>query len=55
MMSKQRVYIDASVWIEAVQGMTQAPHDPLTWTLTEAEKQVWDDLPEFCKQHPIAF
>jgi len=27
--------------------------DPLTWTLTEAEQQVWDDFPAFRQQHPI--
>lgn len=36
-----------------VEPMAVPDDDPLTWALTEAEKQVWDDLPEFCKQHPI--
>lgn len=27
----------------------------LSWSLTDAEKQVWDELPEFRKQHPVAF
>jgi len=33
---------------------TDVPDDPLTWELTEAEQQVWDDFPAFRQQHPIA-
>ena len=31
-----------------------AADDPLSWPLTEAEQQVWDDFPEFRKQHPFS-
>jgi hypothetical protein len=27
----------------------------LSWSLTDAEKRVWDELPEFRKQHPVTF
>lgn len=32
---------------EPVAEPTAVPDDPLTWELTEAEQQVWDDFPAF--------
>lgn len=32
---------------EPVAAPTAVPDDPLTWELTEAEQQVWDDFPAF--------
>ncbi|MCK2088619.1 hypothetical protein MXC99_10595 [Thauera aromatica] len=39
---------------EAVVDPSAAAQDPLSWPLTEAEQQVWDDFPEFRKQHPLS-
>lgn len=39
---------------EAVVAPSATAQDPLSWPLTEAEQQVWDDFPEFRKQHPFS-
>jgi hypothetical protein len=39
---------------EPVVATIAAGEDPLSWSLTDEEKQVWEDFPEFRRQHPIA-
>ncbi|WPL18206.1 hypothetical protein Thiowin_03265 [Thiorhodovibrio winogradskyi] len=29
--------------------------DPLSWQLTDEEKRIWDEFPEFRRQHPVNF
>lgn len=38
------------VVIEPVEGQAD---DPLNWPLTEKERAIWEELPEFRAQHPV--
>jgi len=33
--------------------MTAVDSDPLAWSLSEGERAVWDELPDFLAAHPV--
>lgn len=38
-----------------IEPIDESATDPLDWPLTDAERAIWEDLPEFRAAHPMNF
>jgi len=36
-----------------IEPIEETPADPLDWPLTDAEREIWEQLPEFRAAHPV--